>query len=150
MESIEKNIPKEMINKMSEFEFVIGNMPDAKFGDDACPLEHRFADGLYIRKMMAPAGMINVSKLHKTTHPYFILIGDVTVLSQEGLKRIKAPHSGITQAGTKRIVYFHAYTEWITVHATEETDLAKIEDELIAKNYDELPSGVKEKLLCHS
>ena len=133
---------------MLDVEAAIGSMPGAKFGDDACPLEHHFGDGLYIRKMMAPKGMLNVSKLHKTTHPYFILEGEVSVVTENGTIRIKAPHWGITKAGTKRIVYFHANTVWITVHATEETDLEKIEDELIAKNYDELPENIRENLIC--
>lgn len=144
-----KKVPysKERINKMEEFESVLGSMPGAKFGDDACPLVHTFADGLYIRQMTAPKGMLNVSKLHKTNHPYFILEGEFSVLTETGIKRIKAPYTGITKAGTKRIVYFHEETIWITVHATEETDLEKIEDELIAKTYEELP---EKEMICHS
>ena len=147
-----------MIHKMLEVESVIGSMPGAKFGDDATPLKHTFADGLYIREMRAPKGMLNTSKLHKTTHPYFILKGEFSVLTENGMVRIKAPYMGITKAGTKRVVYFHEDTVWITVHATEETDLEKIEEELIAKSYDELPEYVKEtlqikdeerKLICH-
>lgn len=137
---------KEMITRMLEVEEAIGSMPGAKFGDDACPLKHTFADGLYIREMRAPKGMLNVSKLHKTTHPYFILEGEFSVLTEKGLVRIKAPFMGITKAGTKRVVYFHEDTTWITVHATEETDLEKIENELIAKSYEELPENIKEKI----
>ena len=138
---------KSLINKMLEVESVIGSMPGAKFGDEACPLEHYFGDGLYIRKMTAPKGMLNVSKLHKTTHPYFILKGDVSIVTGNGILRIKAPHFGITKAGTKRIVFFHEDTVWITVHSTNETDLKKIEDEVIAKSYDELPETVKQEIL---
>ncbi len=145
---------KEMINKMFEFESAIGSMPDVKFGNDACPLKHTFTDGLYIREMRAPRGMLNVSKLHKTEHPYFILKGDVSILTETGVIRIKAPYAGITKAGTKRIVYFHEDTVWITVHAnpTNETDLEKIEETVIAKTYDELLEHIKNKenLICHS
>jgi len=141
---------EELYNKMIEFEQAIGRLPNAKFGDDACPLEHIFADGMYIRKMTAPGGMINVSKLHKTNHPFFILEGEVSIVTEKGIIRITAPHFGITKAGTKRVVYFHEDTVWITVHATEETDLEKIEDELIAKNFDELPEHIGKELLCHS
>lgn len=140
---------KELIAKMYEFEDAIGQMDGAKFGDDCCPLKHGFGDGLYIRTMYAPKGMINVSKLHKTTHPFFITKGYVSVLTEDGVIDIKAPHAGITQAGTKRVVCFHEDTVWTTVHATQETDLVKIEDELIAKSYDELP-GKERELLCHS
>jgi len=134
---------KSFINKTLEIEKAIGQVPGAKFGDDAAPLEHYFADGLYIRKMTAPKGMLNVSKLHKTTHPFFLLEGDVSIQTPGGVIRLKAPHFGITEAGTKRVVYFHEDTVWITVHATKETDLKKIEDELIAKTYDELPEMEK-------
>lgn len=138
---------KSLITKMLEFESALGNMPDAKFGDDACPLNHFFADNLYIRQMTAPKGMLNTSKLHKTNHPYFILKGDVSIVTGNGILRIKAPHFGITKAGTKRIVFFHEDTVWITVHSTNETDLKKIEDEVIAKSYDELPETVKQEIL---
>lgn len=155
-----KKVPssRDLINKMLEVEAAIGSMPGAKFSDDACPLKHTFADGLYIREMRAPKGMMNTSKLHKTTHPYFILKGDFSVLTENGMVRIKAPYMGITKAGTKRVVYFHEDTVWITVHATEETDLEKIEEELIAKSYDDLPEHAKEtfkiedkerELICH-
>ena len=140
------SLSKTMINQMTELEKAIGQVPGAKFGDDCTPLKHHFGDGLYIREMLAPKGMLNVSKLHKTTHPYFILEGEFSVQTEDGLVRIKAPYFGITKAGTKRVVFFHEDTRWITVHATKETDLKKIEDELIAKTYDELPENVKEQL----
>ena len=139
---------KLMINKMTELEKVIGQVPGAKFGDDCTPLKHHFGDGLYIREMLAPKGMLNVSKLHKTTHPYFILEGEFSVQTENGLVRIKAPYFGITKAGTKRVVYFHEDTRWITVHPNPDngTDLKKIEKQLIAENYEELPDSVKEQL----
>lgn len=138
--------PEELRGRIVAFESVMSKMPDAKFGDDACPIEHIFADGLYIRKMTAPKGMLNISKLHKTTHPYFILSGSVSVITETGVVKIDAPYTGITRAGTKRVVYFHEDTVWITVHPTKETDLKKIEKELIAESYDELPEQVKKTL----
>ena len=115
----------------------MGEHPLAQFGD-CCPLEHNFVDGAYVRKITMPKGMLIVSKLHKITHPYFIMRGDVTVLTEQGLVRIKAPYAGITKAGTKRVLFCHEETEWITVHVTKETDLEKIEAEVIAKDYSEL------------
>ena len=137
---------KGTINKMLEFESVLGQLPGARFGDDTGPLKHTFADGLYIREFTGLAGTIAVSKLHKTNHPYFVLKGEASVLTDEGMVKIKAPYWGITKAGTKRILYFHTETTWITVHATEETDLEKIEDAVIAKTYSELPEDVKKYL----
>ena len=139
-------ISNRMISKMLKLESALAQMPGAKFGDDAFPLNHHFADGLYIREMHGIKGTVVVTKLHKTTHPYFVLEGDVSIVTEEGEMRIKAPYFGITKAGTKRIGYFHEDTIWITVHATEETDLEKIEDTVIAKTYNELPEEVKKTL----
>jgi len=145
--TVKKLPPAELMrNKMLEFEAAMANMPDTRFGDDAFPLKHTFTDGLYIREMTGIKGHIVVTKLHKTTHPYFVLKGDVSVLTETGVVRIKAPYAGITKAGTKRIAFFHEDTIWTTVHITEETDLKKIEKEMIAETYNELPENVKKTL----
>ena len=120
--------------------------PEVMIGD-CCPLKHTFVDGAYVREITMPKGMLLTSKIHKICHPYFILKGDVSVLTEEGVKRIKAPYSGITQPGTKRVLYMHEETVWTTVHVTKETDLKKIEKEIIAESYDEVPNfdGIKIK-----
>ena len=138
---------KTFIQNADMFGNFLMEFPDAKIGDDACEIMHHFADGMYIREMHGPKGMVVVTKLHKTTHPYFVISGDVTVKTAEGLVRIKAPYFGITKAGTKRVAYFHEDTIWITVHATKEKDLEKIESEVIANNWDELPEHVKKTLI---
>ena len=124
-------------------------LPGVLIGDSpeylaVCPLKHTFADGMYIREIFMPKGILFVTKIHKFTHPYFLLQGDCSILTEEGIKRIKGPFSGITPAGTKRVIYTHEDTRWITVHATKETDLMKIEEEVIAKTYAELGMDVDE------
>ena len=114
--------------------------------DDCFPLKHTFADGMYIREIRVPAGNLIVTKIHKLTHPFFLLQGDCSILTEEGVKRIKAPYSGITPAGTKRIIYVHEDTIWTTVHATKEIELYKIENEIIAKTYKEMGIEVEERL----
>jgi hypothetical protein len=53
-------------------------------------------------------------------------------MTDEGVEVIEAPHYGITPAGTKRMLYTHSETQWVTVHVTDETDLEKIEAEIIS------------------
>ena len=145
--SVKTNISRrDMRERMLEFQSAISQMPDAKFGDDCGPLKHSFADGLYIREYTGIKGTIAVSKLHKTTHPYFVMKGKASILTEEGPVVIEAPYQGITTAGTKRILYFHEDTVWVTVHATEETDLKKIEESVIAESYSELPDYLKKEL----
>ena len=117
-----------------------------KKADEMLPLTHTFGDGLYVREIFMPKNHLLTTRIHKTTHPYFILKGDVSVLTEEGPIRIKAPHHGITKAGTKRLLFIHEDTVWITVHATKETDVIKIEEEITAIDYDDLPNNIIETL----
>jgi hypothetical protein len=149
MEAIAKkteNLPvsREFINQVYKFEEILSQSPSARFGDDVGELKHIFGDGLYIRAIRMKKGDAITTKIHKTNHPYFVLKGDISVITEDGVVRIIAPYYGMTKAGTKRILYINEETVWVTVHATKETDLEKIEEELIAKSYNELPEQLKE------
>jgi len=109
------------------------------------PLKHSFADGCYIREIFNPKGELLVTKIHKVSHPFFLMKGDMTILMEDGIKRIKAPHYGITPAGTKRIIYCHEDCVFVTVHATKLTDIKAIEEEVIAKDFDEFDKEELEK-----
>ena len=109
------------------------------------PLKHTFADGCYIREILMPAGQVIISKIHKKLHPYFIMRGKVSILTDEGVQHIQAPYSGITKPGTKRVLYMHEDTVFITVSVTDKTDLKEIEDEVIATDFND-PLITKEDL----
>jgi hypothetical protein len=59
----------------------------------------------------------------------------MSILDKAGEKRIVAPHYGITKANTKRIIFAHTDCIFVTVHATSETNLEKIEKEIILKDF---------------
>ena len=111
----------------------------------ANPLKHSFAEGCYIREIFNPKGELLITKIHKVSHPFFLLKGDMTILMEDGIKRIRAPHYGITPAGTKRIIYCHEDCVFVTVHATKLTDIDKIEEEVISKDFDEFDKEEIEK-----
>lgn len=113
---------------------------DGALGEDPFPLGHSWAPGLYAREVVAPEGILIVTKLHKTSHFIFLLEGDVTIFDAYGVRRIQGPTMLMSQAGVKRIVYTHSKTVWVNVHANPEnmTDLDELENKLIAKNYTEL------------
>ena len=121
------------------FEEELSKVPGAKFGDmEECPLTHEFADGVYVRTIFIPKGTIIVGKIHRHAHPNFLMKGEVTVVTENGgVQRLKAPVSMISGAGTKRVVFTHEDTVWTTIHVTEETDLEKIEEAVIAKTFEE-------------
>lgn len=91
-------------------------------------LQHHFTPGMYAREMTIPAGTILTGKIHKTSHLNIVSAGDITVWTEGGMKRIKAPFSFVSHPGTKRVGLTHAETVWTTIHVTEETDLDKLED----------------------
>jgi len=92
-----------------------------------CPVIHRFTPGMYIREIHIPAGTLGTTMEHLTRHPFFILRGHVFISSgPEGHARYRAPHVGITEAGTRRALYAVEDTIWVTCHATDETDIEKI------------------------
>jgi len=92
---------------------------------------HRFADGVYAREIFIPKGCLLTGKVHKTVHLNIISKGEITVWTEDGMKRLKAPFSLVSKPGTKRVGFAHEDTVWTTIHGTHETDLAKLEADLI-------------------
>jgi len=92
-----------------------------------CPLKHTFTPNMYIREIFMPAGSLLTTALHLATHPFFILKGDVSVWYYDSpIERYKAPYSGVTKAGTRRLIYNHEDTIWVTCHATTLTDVDEV------------------------
>ena len=59
------------------------------------------------------------------------------MLTEEGEEEICAPYYTMTKAGTKRLIYVLEDTIWITVHPAKSRDLSEIEDDVIAKDFEE-------------
>lgn len=106
-------------------------------------VEHRFTPGLYGREIFMPAGSLLTSKVHKTRHQYAILTGVARVfIDGKGVEELRAPHVGITEPGTRRLLYIVEDCRWITFHpieADEDGDVDKIEARIIERR--ELPDG---------
>jgi len=129
---------KEFRENITTLEEQIADIDGALIGEDlhrANPVKHTFADGCYIREIFNPAGLLLVTKIHKKKHPFFLMKGEMSILTENGVEHVKAPHHGITHPGTKRIIYTHEDCVFITVHATESTDIKKIEEAVIAKDF---------------
>lgn len=101
------------------------------------PVKHTFADGCYIREVFNPANELLVTKIHKKEHPFFLMSGEMSILTEDGIKRLKAPHHGITKVGTKRIIYTHTDCVFVTVHATDKKTPEDVEEEVIAKDFND-------------
>lgn len=111
------------------------------------PLRHIFTKGMYAREITIPAGVTLTGKIHRTDHINVLSKGDITVWTEEGMKRIQAPYTFVAKAGTKRVGYAHTEVVWTTFHATEETDLDKLEAELIAPSFEALEGAAPQTLI---
>lgn len=107
---------KTILNKIDQLEKVLLDNCETV----SCPLTHRFVPGMYIREIFMPKGAIVTSQIHRSTHPFFILKGKVSVFSEnDGEQFLTAPYTGITTPNTKRVIKVHADTVWVTCHATD-------------------------------
>lgn len=101
----------------------------AKLAPVDAPLVHTFTPGLYLRQILMRKGSVLTSRIHKTTHPFIILTGEISVISEHERVTYRAPYIGITQPGTRRVLYAHEDTVWATIHANP-TDIED-PDELV-------------------
>ena len=131
-------------SKIDAFEDALVQLPNTIPISDF-EVKHHFTDsGLYAREMIIPAGVVITGRIKKHEHISVISAGLVTEVTEEGRQNIRAPYTMVSLPGTKRIVWAHEVTVWTTIHAVTSTDLAKVEEELIACNYEEVSSLISE------
>lgn len=107
-----------------------------------CPLSHVFTPGLYVRSIFMPAGSLIISMIHKERHQYIVSKGIAHVQINAGQwEKIEAPYAGITESGTRRVLYIEKDCIWSTVHAVKvmpEGDSEEDVAEAVMANFDDL------------
>ena len=135
-EKKDKLLVKALRRRIFDIEEAIKNNKNPKyqsfFNDTKnCPLNHYFSDGIYVREITIPAGMVIVGKIHKHRHPNFLIKGKVMVITeQKGEEILEGPCFMMSEGGTKRALYAVTDLVWTTIHhnPTNTQDLDKIED----------------------
>ncbi len=90
------------------------------------PVKHYFSEGVYARELFIPADTMLTGKVHKYQNLNILSQGEISVLTEDGIKRVKAPFTVVSPPGTKRIAYAHTDCVWTTIFVTNETDPEKI------------------------
>ena len=147
---IEQNLRSVSESSAEEIRAFISNVEDvtSKLPQIDIPLNHYFSKGTYAREIVIPKGSFIVGKIHKFENLNIISKGEVSVLSIEGLVKMKAPCTFVSSVGVKRMIFAHEETVWTTIHGTSETDLEKIESEVIASDYSEVSELPGEMQKC--
>ena len=131
---------REFREKMVELESeILTNGMSENELQEANPVKHTFAGGCYIREIYNPANHLIITKIHKKEHPFFLMKGYMSILTEDGIEHIRAPYQGITKPGTKRAIYTHEECTFITVHATDSTSINDVEEEVVCTKYEDLP-----------
>ena len=139
--------------RIEQLESVIRQQDDAVEGDsDMFPLTHTFCEGIYLREIFLPKGSLCVGKIHKTRHPNIILQGEVLVTTDrsEEAVRLRAPMYFISEPGLKKVVYAVEDSTWMTIHRTDKDTPEAVEEDVIARTYDELPEAIRKAIAWHS
>ena len=131
---------KDFRNKIKEVEQTMLDNPISMTGKELSntnPVKHSFAEGCYIREIYNPANEIIITAIHAQSHPFFLLKGEMSILTHDGIEHIEAPHYGITKPGVKRVIYTHTPCNFVTVHATELTDPDEIVEAVTAETFED-------------
>ncbi len=137
-----KNIESQEIIKAREdilnLESAILDAGGTRDGDDIAPVTNYFAPGMNARAMFIPKGVLLTGAIHVTEHLNILAQGKVSVSNQGESITMEAPYIFVSQVGTKRAIYAHEDSTWITIHATDLTDVDEIEEMLVADSFEEL------------
>lgn len=96
------------------------------------PVTHHFAPGIYLREIFMPAGAVVIGKIHKTEHLNILVKGACYLIHDDfSCEELRAPMTFVSKPGVQKVLYILEDMIWMTPHVTGETDLVKLEADLI-------------------
>jgi hypothetical protein len=98
-----------------------------------CPVTHHFGPGVYIREVRIPAGLLVVGHSHRDENLNIMLAGKMALLVDGQISIVEAPFMKVALPGRK-VGYAIEETVWQNVYATDETDIAKLEEMYVDKS----------------
>ena len=103
------------------------------------PLKHSFSDGVYIREMFMKKDSIVIGKLHKYSHTWFLMQGEIMVATDQGTKVYIAPCYVNARAGSKRVINAVKDSIFINIHPNplELRNIEELEDMLTCPSYND-------------
>lgn len=124
--------PRPELQKIMDLESVMLRMPQVEI-----KTTHHFAPGIYMREIFIPKGTCLTGKIHKTEHLNILSQGVLAVMTEDGIKVLRASTVIKSQPGIKRVGFAHEDSVWITVHpnVTDEQEVPRLEAALVVDTY---------------
>lgn len=110
------------------------------------PVGHYQIPGVYVRSLFIPAGMALTGKVHNYASVAILAQGKLRITNGDSSMIIEAPYISVDGPGTMRMGYAETDCTFITIHRTDNTDIAAIEDELASDTFDEFERKTGAKL----
>ena len=114
------NVTEQFLQNKGTFEIDLGT-------------QHHFSDGLYAKEMNIPKGDVAGMHKHEYSHLSILSKGRVIVRTDEYNNEYTAPACIDIKAGINHTIEALEDAVWFCIHATEETDITKIDEVLIEK-----------------
>ena len=126
---------------------VEGDGKEVVRNSNVAPIKHTFADSIYVRQMDMKKDTVVVGAIHKHLHAWFLLVGDVTIATEDTTEDYIAPCYMVSTPGVKRVIYSNKDSIFVNVHKnpTNTKDLDKLEKEIVALNYKEYEEYINKK-----
>ena len=88
-----------------------------------------------------------MGKQHAKQNVFLLIKGELTLATEQGPKRVRAPFMAITQPGDKRVGFAHEDSITLNIHANpdDEHDLVVLESRYITP--EQLPAPDQKELL---
>lgn len=101
-----------------------------------CPVTNIFADGVYWREIIVPAGTVILGHEHKTEHLNVMLSGRIRLMIDGKVSELVAPQVFVSPAGVRKVALALEETRWANVHPNigNEHDTSKLEDIFVGKS----------------
>tara|TARA_R110002167_G_scaffold353174_1_gene566343 strand:+ start:40 stop:516 length:477 start_codon:yes stop_codon:yes gene_type:complete len=111
------------------------------------PLEHTFADGIYVRQMTMDKDSLVVGAIHNHLHVWFLLSGHITVATEDESVEYVAPCYVLATPGTKRVIYANEDSIFVNVHKnpTNCEDIEELEKEIVSATFEDYEEYINKK-----
>jgi quercetin dioxygenase-like cupin family protein len=103
------------------------------------PLEHTFADGIYVRQMSMNKDSLVVGAIHNHLHVWFLMSGHITVATENESNEYIAPCHVLATPGTKRVIYANEDSVFVNVHKNPSNcqDIEELEKEIVSATFED-------------